>query len=104
MRSLDIYIQLQIQCSLRLSVPSSTRRQFDIAFVENWRRYGYSERFRCHKYICSANVTTGKGYSVERVETIFRPVHMTPSWNEKDVITTMYLNSKTDVHAWMNFY
>lgn len=92
-------------CIMRLTVPGLTSEFFDVVYVDNWKRREYSERFRCYKYISSANLSTGAGFSIERVSSIFRPVHMTPNWNvDLGQSQSMYLNSKVDVHGWMNFY
>jgi hypothetical protein len=91
-------------CPMRLTVStSSVRKEFDVTFVENWSRLNYSTRAKAHKFGSLANYTTGRGLSIIDVDTIFRPIHLTPTWEDAD-LSMMYLNSQTDVHAWMNFY
>jgi hypothetical protein len=87
---------------IRIFVTSENNAQFDVAFVQNWKRAEYSTRACSYKYR-SGGYQDPYTYAVEDIRTIFRPVHMTPQWEEDDELL-MYLNSKTDIHAWMNFY
>lgn len=76
---------------------------FDVVFVELWQHLGYAERDFAHKYRRVANPNTGYGYAIELVDSVYRPVHMTPRW--EDVTgNTWYLNTKTDMDAWMQLY
>lgn len=90
---------------MRLSIPCENNAVFDVAFLQNYKRSEYSSRFRCYKYRSRSSIDgeSRQAFSVEDIAIIFRPVHMTPQWDE-DTTINVYLNPKTDLHAWMNFY
>jgi hypothetical protein len=88
----------------RIYLPTKGKISFDVVYLENWTRADYSDRFRVQKYKNSAHLGEGRGYSFESVDCIFRPVQMMPSFSGVEDPSTKYLNSKTDIHAWMNLH
>jgi hypothetical protein len=92
----------RLLCPIRITLPCDNNSTFDVAFVQNYKRLDFSERFRSYRYR-TIPANDRSAYSVEDIRAVFRPVHMTPQWDENNM-QTMYLNPKTDLHAWMNLY
>jgi hypothetical protein len=89
---------------LRIFLPARRNITFDLVYLENWTRADHSDRFRVQRYRSSANLNEGRGYSFESIDCVFRPVQMMPSFSSIEDPCTKYLNSKTDIHAWMNLH
>lgn len=94
------YEVARVLCPLRLY---TANRIFDVVFVEEYSRLNFSIRAQSFKYVSTANVASGKGFNLIELPTIFRPIHLTPNWDCLDE-KIMYLNQRTDVHAWMHFW
>lgn len=95
---------VRLLCPLRIGVLTHAGEiEFDVAFVEAWSRSNFSERSKAHRFKRKDNLESETGLSIIDIKIIFRPVHMTPTWDNKDP-DTIFLNHRTDTHAWMNFY
>lgn len=100
LRRVDI---AKVLCPMAIIVPGYHRERFQVVYTEELRRCDYSVRAKCTKFKLNGNLETLRGYNLEDVETIFRPVHMTPEWHD-NTERVYYLNNKTDIHAWMELW